>query len=110
MKIFNILGKIDLLITRNMISRPDVQAKIVINKLFVLVPNKVNKLIDVGGGDARYMQQLFKITHRYLNLEISKGRNVDIAGSVYDIPIKASTIDIIILLTVLEHLRPCFRS
>ncbi len=104
MKLANILGRLDILFTKGMISRPDVQAKIVITKLSELIPKKVDKLIDVGGGDARYKSKLLKISKEYSNLEILKNKNVNILGSAYDIPIMKNRIDIVVLFTVLEHL------
>lgn len=104
MKLANILGRVDIIFTKGMISRPDVQAGVVINKLSELILKKVDKLIDVGGGDARYKTKLLKISKEYSNLEILKNKNVDILGSVYDIPIAKNRIDIVVLFTVLEHL------
>lgn len=104
MKLTNILSRIDIVITKGMISRPDVQARVVINKLSEVILKKVDKLIDVGGGDARYKTELLGVSNEYFNLEISKNKNVDILGSVYDIPITKNSIDIVVLFTVLEHI------
>jgi len=105
MNISELLNKLDYRISGTAFSRPQYQVQLIIDFLLRLKKGKFNTLLDIGGGyDGRYRKQLENISNKYLNLEISKGKNVDIVGSVYKIPIKIKMQDLITLFMVLEHL------
>ena len=77
-KFVTLLNKIDYKISRSAFSRPRFQVELIIRKLF-----KVNKrfpsVLDIGGGfEGAYRSDLVAIADSYFNLEIKKGKNVDI--------------------------------
>jgi SAM-dependent methyltransferase len=62
-------------------------------------------LLDIGGGQKPQYKPLLKpLAKKYINLEIVKGPGVDIVGSIYDIPMKDSSVDVATMFMVLEHL------
>lgn len=105
-KIKKSLENINLFLSENAQSRPTYQAKLTVE--FLLKNNNYKKyktLLDVGGGyDSPYVEKLKNICQKYINLEIKKGKNVDIVGSAYSIPFKKDSIDVISMFMVLEHL------
>lgn len=99
-----LLNKIDYKISRSAFSRPRFQVELIIRKLFK-INKKFSSVLDIGGGfEAAYRPNLIAIADSYFNLEIKKGRNVDIVGSVYDIPKSNSSFDLTTAFMVLEHL------
>jgi SAM-dependent methyltransferase len=101
----DLLSKLDYRISSNAFSRPQNQVRIIVNKLKKLSAQKLNAILDVGGGlEPQYKPLLVSLSKKYLNLEIKKGPQVNIVGSVYKIPLKASSIDLATLFMVLEHL------
>lgn len=100
-----ILTKIDYRLSKNAFSRPQYQVEIILSRLVKIKKGMFSNLLDVGGGyDGHYRNILKKITAQYQNLEIKKGLNVDIVGSVYKLPLKSSTYDLITSFMVMEHL------
>jgi len=100
-----LFAKIDFRISPNAYSRADFQVKLIIQELIHLRKAKFNEILDVGGGyDGRYRAILQRISKKYKNVEIEKGSNVDIVGSVYELPLKPSTCDLVTNFMVLEHL------
>lgn len=100
-----LLSKLDYRLTPRAFSRAQYQIELIIDKLVKLHKKKFNRLLDVGGGyDGKYKKKLIKITNEYQNLELEKGINVDIVGSVYQIPLKNNTVDLLTSFMVLEHL------
>ncbi len=109
--ISDLLSKLDYRFFPNAFSRPQNQVRIIVNKLIKFNAHKLNDLLDIGGGlDPQYKPFLVSVAKEYLNLEIKKGPNVDIVGSVYRIPLKESSIDVATLFMVLEHLNDPLRG
>lgn len=105
MKVSSLLSKLDYRLSKNAFSRPQEQVRLIVKKLHGLISGKIDTLIDIGGGwPPQYKSLLVPLTKKYLNLEIKKGVGVDMVGSVYDIPMPKSSVDIVTLLMVLEHL------
>jgi len=103
--ISQLLAKIDFRISPTAFSRPQHQVDLLLNRLKKIRRGTLNKLLDIGGGyDGRYRKKLEAISSKYINLEITKGPNVDLVGSVYKIPSRSSSIDLISMFMVLEHL------
>lgn len=103
-KIEAILSKIDYRISPTAFSRAKFQVTIIIQRLLKLNKNLFS-ILDIGGGfEANYKENLLKISHKYANLEIKKGKRVDIVGSVYKIPKPNLNYDLITMFMVLEHL------
>lgn len=105
-KLKKFLEDINLYLSKNAQSRPSYQVSLVVNYLLQRNKNKKFKsLLDVGGGfDASYKDALLNLASEYINMEIEKGKNVDVVGSIYEIPFKDSTFDIITSFMVMEHL------
>lgn len=102
--ISNILSKIDFRLTGNAFSRPSYQVDLLIKTLNIDNKRYLN-VLDIGGGkNANYKAKLLQISEKYINLEINKGPHVDLVGSIYDLPISSSSIEVITLFMVLEHL------
>ena len=100
-----ILAKIDYRLSKRANSRPQYQVEMILSKLKKIHNFPFKNLLDVGGGyDGRYRGVLEKVAKKYQNLEIEKGKNVDIVGSVYKLPLKPSTYDLVTNFMVLEHL------
>lgn len=103
--LLSLLAKIDNRLSWNAFSRPQYQVKIILDTLIRLNKGSFSNLLDVGGGyDGRYRAILERITKKYQNLEIEKGTNVDILGSVYKLPVRTSNYDLVTNFMVLEHL------
>lgn len=99
-----ILGKVDYRLSPDAFSRPQKQVRLIVGEFGRIHKNKFKTLLDVGGGDGQYKEVLSEITEKYLNLEIKKSANVDLVGSVYKIPLKNNSVDVVTLFMVLEHL------
>ncbi len=105
LQLLKILAIIDYRLSRNAFSRPQYQVKIILGKLQKFRKEYFNNLLDVGGGyDGRYRKMLEGITTNYQNMEIEKGSNVDIVGTIYKIPLQNNSVDLITSFMVLEHL------
>jgi len=71
------------------------------------VPSNFN-VIDIGAGELRY-KNYFKHCH-YVSQDLCVGdgdwnfENIDIKSSIYDIPVKENSIDVILCTQVLEHI------
>lgn len=102
-----LLNKLDYRLSSTAFSRPQFQTKIIVEKIRNFGKNiKISRLLDIGGGqESQYKSILSSITKEYLNLEIKKGPYVDIVGSVYKIPSPDSSVNVITLFMVLEHLK-----
>lgn len=99
------LSKIDYRLSKNAFSRPQEQVRLIVKKLRDVTSGKLNMLVDVGGGwPPQYKPLLAPLTKKYLNLEIKRGPGADIIGSVYDIPLSKSSVDLVTLFMVMEHL------
>lgn len=99
------LSKIDYRLSPHAFSRPQYQVELIAEKLRSYKKDKYPNLLDVGGGpQAQYKALLTSITNKYANLEIEKGKGVNIIGSVYKIPLPDNSQDIVTLFMVLEHL------
>ena len=117
MKLKTLLSKIDYRLSRNASSRPQYQTEVIIKKIQNFHKKPLSSILDAGGGyDGRYRNALQKLTKVYENLEINKGENVDIVGSIYRIPVKGRKYDLVTMFMVLEHLskpnnalRECYR-
>lgn len=91
--------------TSNASSRPQYQIILLVLNLQKHKKTKLDYILDVGGGQqAQYKALLKPLAKKYLNLEIKKGRKVDLLGSVYKIPLHASSVDVATIFMVLEHL------
>jgi SAM-dependent methyltransferase len=100
-----LLSKVDYRLSPQAFSRPQYQVELLTQKLLSLHKDPFKNLLDIGGGfDGRYRAILESITKKYTNLEIAKGPNVDIVGSVYKLPMKSGTVDLVTSFMVLEHL------
>lgn len=100
-----LLAKVDYRLSSNAFSRAQYQVELICEKLSFLHKTKFNRLLDVGGGfDGHYRNLLQKLTRKYQNVEIKRGTNVDLVGSVYKLPLKSSGCDLVTMLMVLEHL------
>jgi SAM-dependent methyltransferase len=100
-----VLNKIDYRLSRHAFSRPEYQVELILEKLKKIHTPLFKKLLDVGGGfDGRYRKALEKIAEKYQNLEIENGPNVDIVGSVYNLPILSNSQSLVTSFMVLEHL------
>lgn len=101
-----LLDKLDYRVSKDAYSRPRTQVVFIVKKLFILSKGKLfHTLVDIGGGqEPQFKELLLSLTQKYFNLEITKGPNVDIVGSVYKIPHKNASVDIVTLFMVLEHL------
>lgn len=100
-----ILNKIDYRLSANLFSRPRYQVKLIILRLSTLLERKTDVLVDVGGGqEPQYKGILKSLAKKYWNLEINKGRQVDIVATIYNLPLSKSTVNIITLFMVMEHL------
>lgn len=111
MNLLEALSRVDYFISSVAFSRPQFQVRLIINNLIRLRKVKFSKLIDIGGGqEAQYKLLLRTVARTYLNLEIKKGRNVNIVGSVYKIPLKSASVDLATLFMVLEHLNDPLRG
>lgn len=100
-----ILSKVDFRISPKAFSRANYQVELILDGLKKVHKRNFNNLLDVGGGfDGRYRKILSSITRKYLNLEVKKGRNVDIVATAYRIPKPAASFDLVTLFMVLEHL------
>ena len=100
-----ILSKVDYKLSPQAFSRANYQVILILQRLRIIHKEKFRILLDVGGGfDARYRRLLEEITEKYQNLELVKGTNVDMVGSVYNIYQKPSTYDLVTNFMVLEHL------
>lgn len=101
-----LLDKLDYKVSKSAYSRPRVQVALIVNKLSSLNKRKLfSTILDVGGGqEPQFKELLLSLSQKYLNLEIHKGPEVDIVGSVYKIPLTNTVIDIVTIFMVLEHL------
>lgn len=100
-----ILNKLDYKISQNFYSRPQFQVILICRKLKQILKRKASVLLDIGGGSPpQYKDLLEKLTKKYINLEIKNGLDVDIVGSIYDIPLKKSYAEVVVLFMVMEHL------
>lgn len=101
-----LLDKLDYKVSRGAYSRPRVQVVMMVERLSFLSKGKLfHTLLDVGGGqEPQFKELLLSLTQKYLNLEIKKGPEVSIVGSVYKIPLTAASVDIVTVFMVLEHL------
>ncbi len=107
----SLLAKIDYRLSPKASSRVQYQVDHILAKLMSLNKARFNNLVDIGGGyDGRYRKQLESITNKYSNLEVRKGRNVDLVGSVYKIPLKSASFDLVTMFMVLEHLNEPLRA
>ncbi len=99
------LNKLDYRISHRAFSRPWRQVELIVGKLKFLNSESYSQLLDIGGGrQTQYKGILKEIAKKYINLEIKKGLKVDIVGSVYKIPLKSFSTDVVTLFMVLEHL------
>jgi SAM-dependent methyltransferase len=112
MKFKGLLERIDYKISGSAYSRPLVYVAFIVKKLNHLNKNKkFSSVLDIGGGqEAQYKPLLKIVARRYLNLEIKKGRNVNIVGSVYNIALKSTSVHLATLFMVLEHLNDPLRG
>lgn len=105
MKFSSFLSRIDYRLSKNSFSRAQEQVRLLVKKLDGLISDKLDTLIDIGGGaPPQYKSLLSPLAKKYINLEIKKGIGVDLVGSVYDIPLPNASVDIVTLFMVLEHL------
>jgi len=106
-----ILDKIDDKLTGKLFSRPKRQVVIIVEKMQRKLRNNKVSVVDLGGGhNPQYKLVLQTIAKKYINIEITRGPGVDIVGSVYDIPLKKSSADVITLFMVMEHLYDPLRA
>lgn len=100
-----LLAKIDYRLSWNASSRAQYQVESILEKLKKRKRTEFAALLDIGGGfDGRYRNKLQEIARIYQNLEIHKGSNVDLVGSVYKLPVMLSKYDLVTMFMVLEHL------
>lgn len=103
--LLEILSKIDYRFSYDVFSRPSHQVRLISKKVGRLKKIRVHKLLDIGGGlYPQYKTLLAPLAIKYLNLEIKKSPQVNIVGSIYEIPLKEASVDIATLFMVLEHL------
>src|SRR5258706_11060099 len=104
-EIGTLLNKVDYRLSSEAFSRPQYQVELIVEKLKKHYKERFMKLLDVGGGyDGRYRGILESIAKNYQNLEIEKGNNVDLVGTIYKIPLKKDSVDLVTSFMVLEHL------
>lgn len=104
--ILKLLEKIDFRTSGRAFSRPEKQVELLVKKILHLNNHTpFDTLLDIGGGfESKHKGFLSLISNKYLNLEIKQGRDVDIVGSAYKIPLKSASIDVTALFMILEHL------
>lgn len=63
------------------------------------------KVLDAGGGDGKYKSIINESATEYICLDIKEGNNVDVVGSVLDMPFQDNSFDTVVCNQVLEHIK-----
>lgn len=62
------------------------------------------RVLDIGAGEMDRYKDLFKYKEK-INMDISKGKNVDVVGSADNIPFSDDSFDSVLCTQVFEHLK-----
>jgi SAM-dependent methyltransferase len=61
-------------------------------------------IVDIGSGESPYKILFEPLINKYVSIDISYSKNVEIIGRAQNLPLKSHAVDIVLLSEVLEHI------